>query len=532
MDANRASRALVAVNGIGLGLAAAWLRVFSLQSIPQHNTDESYIGLQGWRMLRGEPFAWTTTSGNLIDPFLVAMQAPLQLLMGPSLLALRLPAVICGALAVGLLYVLMKGWIGRPTAGFAAMALATLPIAVVVSRHGLEYSQTPLLGVLAAWAAYRGKGLAAMAVLLAALLVHPTNIFLVPIWLPLFTLRNLGPRCGDRRACVRGGIAIVFSLACVLVPFAWWASGNANVMDHAQDSRNPITMARGFGRFLFLRLTMAGGPIGTHDALFAAVVGLVLVVGVILAARGRRWDRLAAVVGLGLGFAAFDVKAGAEVFDGPAFRYGLVFLVPSILAFAEMLAEIADRLRSPKQAMAWAGVALAWVGLTSAWVHHFRPYMADGADSPARFAAKDGFALALRYVQRDQKHRGEPTARVLLAQDEFLNGLQFEYLGHGSNLEIRPLIRLNDIDRRKHDPRAFDPQRWLIRHILETGGYAVQLDGSDPMRGGGLIAETVGQWYPAERVKAYRTPAWGGQSLTVYRLHDDATAAKPSPSRR
>lgn len=109
-------------------------------------------------MFRDESSRMVTTSGNRLDLFFVAMQLRLHLLFRLSVLTLRIPAAISGLLAVLILFRPGRRYLDRESATLSAIPLATLPIAIIFSRHGLEYSQTPLVGSIAAFAAWRGRG--------------------------------------------------------------------------------------------------------------------------------------------------------------------------------------------------------------------------------------------------------------------------------------------------------------------------------------------------------------------------------------
>jgi 4-amino-4-deoxy-L-arabinose transferase-like glycosyltransferase len=160
---------------------AIWFRVSSIDSIPYHDADESYEGVQIARMLKGDSFSLFTTSGNLLDPFFIALQSPFQLLARPSLWVLRAPAALSGLLAVLLTYVLGSRVLGRSTALTAAVVFATLPIAVVFSRVGYEYCQIPLAGVFALYFALQASALGLVLSVACSLLVHPIDAFLIPI---------------------------------------------------------------------------------------------------------------------------------------------------------------------------------------------------------------------------------------------------------------------------------------------------------------------------------------------------------------
>src|SRR5262245_59432742 len=107
--------------------AAFWLRVSSLESMPSHNGDESYEGLETARMLRGERFSIFVPSGNLISPFFTALRLPFQIAFKPSLWTLRAPSVISGVLSILLVYILGARVLGRTAALIATALLATVP---------------------------------------------------------------------------------------------------------------------------------------------------------------------------------------------------------------------------------------------------------------------------------------------------------------------------------------------------------------------------------------------------------------------
>src|SRR5437763_1831583 len=87
---------------VALMAAALWYRVDGLNRVPWFNGDEAYDGIVLAKLIHGEPTTLKTTSGNLIDPFFLLLQAPFQLVFAPSASVLRAPSVISGVLAVAL----------------------------------------------------------------------------------------------------------------------------------------------------------------------------------------------------------------------------------------------------------------------------------------------------------------------------------------------------------------------------------------------------------------------------------------------
>src|SRR4051812_16860046 len=106
---------------------ALWFRITSLGGMPFSDADEAFFGLQAQRLLAGRAFEWQTPTGNLVSP---TNTVPLALLLSvcrPSMALLRVPALVCGLLTVGLTYRLGARIVGRAAALIAAGIVATLP---------------------------------------------------------------------------------------------------------------------------------------------------------------------------------------------------------------------------------------------------------------------------------------------------------------------------------------------------------------------------------------------------------------------
>ena len=188
MSARDVTKRLGVIGFASLFLVAFWFRVSNLEAIPEHNADESYYGVKAEHFERGQPIAFRTTSGNILNPFLLGLALPLHALATPSLTLLRVPSVVSGVLAVVLMLTLGARAFDRTTALIAATLLAVLPILVFESRMGLEMSQQPFFGVLTIAMAFLGNEVGLLLALLASLLVHPTDVFLLPIAIPVYVV--------------------------------------------------------------------------------------------------------------------------------------------------------------------------------------------------------------------------------------------------------------------------------------------------------------------------------------------------------
>jgi 4-amino-4-deoxy-L-arabinose transferase-like glycosyltransferase len=183
----RGRRALaVEVAAVALTVALALgLALFRLPSLPDGlHGDEAVTGLEAWRILREgyigpySPSALGQPSGPLYTTALSVW------LLGETILALRLPSAVAGALATLALYLAMRRPFGVPTALLGAAMFALLPWRLHLSRVGFPVAWWPLAALLAAWAlvvAVRREGLRwwALAGALAGLGVYVYNAHLL-----------------------------------------------------------------------------------------------------------------------------------------------------------------------------------------------------------------------------------------------------------------------------------------------------------------------------------------------------------------
>jgi 4-amino-4-deoxy-L-arabinose transferase-like glycosyltransferase len=190
-------------------------------------------------------------------------------LFGWNAVAIRLPEVIGGTLAVPLLYDALRRVAGRPAALGAALALAVLPVSVVTSRSDTMDSLMMLFVVAALWwtiraakSGSRGQvvlagvmlGLAFNVKLFEALLPAPALLAYYVLASPLPRLRRLADAALAAAALVAVGLswAAMVSLAPGSHPFPT-GSSDGTVW-------NVIFVFNGLGRAGDLVATGAGAP--------------------------------------------------------------------------------------------------------------------------------------------------------------------------------------------------------------------------------------------------------------------------------
>ena len=177
---------LLAANLAAVAATAIAFRCRSLDNVPGINGDEAWYGVQAWEMLHGGNFSPRTPTNNLLNPLMFIPLALLHACFKPSVVLLRIAPLLSGIAALAVNWTLCRRIFDRPTAVISTLILALLPIDIAYSRFAWDASQS-LLATLPVWlfslAAVRfparrdAATAAAIACLLPAILVHPTNIF-------------------------------------------------------------------------------------------------------------------------------------------------------------------------------------------------------------------------------------------------------------------------------------------------------------------------------------------------------------------
>ena len=138
---------------LALVAVGAALRGYALADYPpMMHQDTAECGLRGLAILRGEVPDVFDFSPWYNTPYLSFLPyAASYAMMGPTLLGLRLPSVLCGTLALLCLYVFVRRWYGILPAAITTALVAVSHVGIHFSRIGLWNIQT-LLYELAAFA--------------------------------------------------------------------------------------------------------------------------------------------------------------------------------------------------------------------------------------------------------------------------------------------------------------------------------------------------------------------------------------------
>ncbi|MEA2298422.1 MAG: hypothetical protein QOF77_1358, partial [Solirubrobacteraceae bacterium] len=136
---------------------AAGLRLIGLARVPENPFYDAAVRSMTLSLHNFFFGAFDPTASAAIDkpPFDLWLQVVAVKLLGFNSTVLKLPSALAGALAVPLLYDLVRRLAGRPAALVSALALAVLPAAVVTARSDTMDSLMMALLVACAWLLHR-----------------------------------------------------------------------------------------------------------------------------------------------------------------------------------------------------------------------------------------------------------------------------------------------------------------------------------------------------------------------------------------
>lgn len=405
---------LAAVLVLGVGL-----RVALLDRVPGLHGDEAWYGVNVQVLFDGgQPFL-RTPPGNPLNPWHSIPLLALSAFAGPSAWVLRAPSVFWGCLTLVCAYRGTRRALGERAALWFCAVVAVSPMAVAYARFGWDPSDTPFFMTLALTAALANRPLGAAAAVVALLLVHPTNVFGLPIvasaWAPhaMKQYQGASPAQRQRIHAALAGLAFV-----TMATGAWVAWSAANDPQTPLPAlRTILTRLSSHSEWSSLLAGLAGLMSGVTTTAFmagpwsaaarlAAGVGaaVVLILPLLAAWRVVRYRNRGALLGLisGVGFSVvvFYLVAGPPALQPAHERYAIVLLAPLLLLCAMGLDAWHDQ--RPVAARAIGGVTLAGCVLILVG-GYFTPFLTTGGASEAAFrtAAEEPKRAAITFIQHD-----------------------------------------------------------------------------------------------------------------------------------
>jgi hypothetical protein len=420
--------------------AGVFLRCWHLGNIPGVNGDEAWSGVQALILLGGDDIQWLTPTGNPINPFFLVPLIGLHYFFAPSILLLRITALVSGLAALVANYVLCDRAFDRRTAIVSTLLLALLPIDIAYSRFAWDASQSllatlfvmylPLIS-LRNWGDRASTSGAAIFAVVAAIFVHPTNIFAVVfLVVPALYVRRRRILDTTRHATIPAKTWGLAGLVAILGAAAYLARQGAPLVLgrlHGPNELGPfavnyLRLFSGTTIYQFVSgagLDRAGAGWFEYTTMACnlgfGLVALVAVWGLVrqLQASASAVD-VCLVVGWLTMLAAFFLVAGPEAIAPHFERYGICLIAPGALVAARGLDWWIRRPRGHRFAAALVVCGWLWAGSFS--VNYFQCFLATGGLSHNTFrtAAVEPKQQALEYVLAHR--RGDKPARIVCRQ--------------------------------------------------------------------------------------------------------------------
>jgi hypothetical protein len=379
---------LISLYGVMLSLALL-ARFIWLDSVPGVNGDEAWYGVWVEKLLQGKLWNGMGQTGILPNPFYIIPLAAVQAMADPAPWVLRVPPLISGLAFIIVGYAGLRSTIGaRPAFVFALLA-ATTPVTLTYSRSGWV-SQTLLATVILLWACLAGKKVVALLSLSAALLVHPTNVFLLPIpvafWLKDFQSFLAKVTGNVKLGVLISAMLIGGTLTAILVSL-WmrWEKVEKLLTGRYSPDSLPhhffnalLKFGDLFSGIAVYRDEIVGDPVGltVHRVIISCALG-VLALTLFCGVRTRRDPRITTLlVGLATSVIAFLIIGGPSGLR--AERYALFMVAPVLVLLS---ASLARPFNVTSRAGLWFALFLGSAALISIWFNYFEPLRISGGQA-------------------------------------------------------------------------------------------------------------------------------------------------------
>ncbi len=328
--------------------AAALLRIWDIGRVPGMNGDEAWYGVQVQQLLAGRPIDWRTPTNNVPGLLQIGSLWLLHSVFPPSLLLLRIPALLSSLGAMAMAYAVGRRFFGA-RAGMAALLLtACFPVAIAYARLGWDPSHSPLLVLIATYAALARRRLLSALVFAFALTNHPATVFVAP-FLTLVLLgverQRSGWRGALKDAALYAGLlllAILFSLLLSVGATAYLDAGKsaARLVDLGQALEYLLGYLRLLsGDTIYRFVDNAGiGPVRlVVDGIALALISAIAVAGLLALRRRSDWRAIGLAFGWLASLAALYIVTGPWALSPGLERFAFPMIPLTALALAVLV---------------------------------------------------------------------------------------------------------------------------------------------------------------------------------------------------
>ena len=372
-------------------------RIIALDHIPGVNGDEAFFGINSLALLRGGHFMDHTPSGNIINPFYMGLLFILQAFLPISFWVLRLPALLTGLALIPVTFYVIKKLFDAEKALFATLLTSAIPINIAYSRFGWEPSQTTFVSIIVIYFVLKEKWLFVFFAFVAAYLIHPTNLFLIPLVLvyPIISLLKQSYRIHPLRVVslsALGGIIFFTVMALVYwqVPFVFH-NMSSHIWIRVQDFHLWLLFLLDYAR-LFSGTTIYeyicgsgyASPTFWFDISLLAFFVVLFVYGFNKFSIEKKQKEFGLLTGLLTALVLFYLIAGNQSIRPHLERYSMFLVMPTILVVTLILGEFATS-RMRKFFVHFVVIVLCWLLLMSFLTKYFVYMMRTGGTSHYTF---------------------------------------------------------------------------------------------------------------------------------------------------
>jgi hypothetical protein len=465
----------------GIFTLALLARFAWVDSLPGVNGDEAWNGLWVEGLLHGQVWGGREPSGRYPDPFLLVPLAIVQAIADPAPWVLRVPTIISDLAFISVGYAGLRSTIGaRPALVFALLA-ATTPITIIYSRFGWEASETPLAVMIFLWACLAGRRVAGIFSLCAAILVHPTNVFLFPVlvafWLKY--LQSLLPKITRNVAPGTLLSAVLIGGTLIAIPISLWLGRLplGEILSGRLDPQHFVNALLRIGD-LFSGITVyryiAGEPVGL--ILHRVIISFVLAALVLSLCFGPRTTRdprlLTLLAGLAVSVISFLIIAGWEGLHEGTERYALFMVAPVLVLLS---AALARPFNVASTAGLWFAPFLGSLALISIWLNYFEPLRLSGGQARDTDAGR-AFRTApvepkMQVARWVRECVGEHNDTVALLAESYWLTLPLQYY-----LFYEPKISVHQLGNNGWVPKG--THRYELSEVPNSNAIVVAFSGS------------------------------------------------------
>jgi hypothetical protein len=381
-------RSLNKIQSVSLWLffaVAIFFRIWTLSWTPGINADESWYGLVTHQILDGQSPWWFTPNGNLINPLFLAPHLILAAMFPPDFFALRLPAALYGILTVWVAWQIGRVLFGRAGSWGMAITVAALPMAIAYSRISWDPAMSLLVDLIFLFSCARLSAMGLPVSVAAILIVHPTNIFLLPAG-GLLALYAAALRRFRLSVVTWIGAVLslgVFAVIWIYVPAFHTGQGLMHGGHLSWSGLQSINrFVWGLPAYFYVVGSVKSFWVDLADFVGAAVLYGGIAVGLLYFALHKRWQP---VVYLGVFVATLLITllvVGHSVFEPDSERYGLFALAPLAMAMGALCEAVGKK-------MVIALWAIGSVLLVGFYANYFEPLHNRGSDAHRTFHSAD-----------------------------------------------------------------------------------------------------------------------------------------------